>query len=140
MSLPEGEIQCPICMEPPENAVECLKCKNYFCEKCVKQQKSCPTCKSTPFKTQINEALRRVIERLRVPCEYCNRTFPKGELQIHMKNCEKRPKKCSVGKCQFSAQNKEDAVAHFGKDHKDFIWDNFQNFPMIGKIIYVDIF
>ncbi len=92
MSLPEGEIQCPICMEPQENAVECVKCKNNFCEKCAKQIKTCPTCKSCPFTKRINEAFRRLVERLRVPCEFCTLPVPKGELRIHMKNCEKRPK------------------------------------------------
>ena len=133
MSLPEGEIQCPICMEPPEKAVECLKCNNFFCENCVKREVFCPTCKAQPFRTQVNVAIRRIIERLRVPCEYCNKNFPQGEIQLHMKNCEIGAKKCSIRNCHFKTCKRQDAIEHLTNDHKDFIWDNFDCFPERGN-------
>ena len=134
MALPAGEIQCPICMEPPENAVECAQCHNFFCEKCVNQLlvKCCPTCKLQPFKTQINVAIRRVVERLLVPCDFCGQIIPKGEMQIHLKNCAKKPKKCSVGNCLFVTNQEAEALTHFVIAHKEFILDNFESFPKPG--------
>ncbi len=135
MPLPGEEILCPICMDPPENAVECVECHNFFCEKCVKQQNSCPLCKAQPLKIQINVALRRLVERMRVPCEFCNTPNPKGEVQTHKKNCPKRPRTCSIGNCQFSSNNEAQAISHFTASHKDFIWDHFENFQNTGNVI-----
>jgi len=43
-SLSDDRWSCPICLDIFEDAVEVPCCNNLFCEKCIKQSRTCPLC------------------------------------------------------------------------------------------------
>ena len=90
MALPESDLECPICFELPKKAVDCNCCHNIYCEQCAFKYKMCPTCKLSPFKFSDNVPVRRMIDRIRVRCKYCNDVVPRGEQEMHMRYCKEQ--------------------------------------------------
>ena len=96
--ITEEDLQCIICQEPAENAVNCDKCQNILCKTHLSQLSKCPMCKSTPFKTQPNGFVRRLISKLEVPCPDCGAPIARGDLSNHKnKFCLKREGEQSSG-------------------------------------------
>ena len=89
--LSENDLECVVCQDPAVNAVNCVKCQNIVCESHLSKLSTCPTCKSTPFQTQPNKFVRRLISKLEVPCPQCGAPIPRGDLSTHKKKfCPKR--------------------------------------------------
>ena len=89
--LSEKDLECVVCQEPAEKAVNCVACDNIMCESHISKLLMCPFCKSTPFKTQPNGFVRRLISNLEVPCPDCGAPIARGDLSNHKnKFCLKR--------------------------------------------------
>ena len=66
LSLPVRALECPICFKVVKNAVSCVGsgCHYTICEVHAAELKACPQCKSMPFKTVVEFALRHIMENL----------------------------------------------------------------------------
>ena len=93
MSLPEEELCCPICIDLPCDAVETTCCHQLFCKSCLQaaQSSSCPHCRHDPFDYNDSVFIRRLIDRIRVHCDYCGNEIIRSCLLSHMKVCTMNP-------------------------------------------------
>lgn len=119
-------MQCPVCFELVESAMDCEKCGHFLCESHVSQLDGCPKCRAQPLQVRIDVTLRRLVDLLQVRCQFCHKQFNKGDLKVHMENCTGRPR-CGFKGCEQQASNKEDALRHIMDAHGDILWNNFSN-------------
>ena len=90
----EDEFKCPICLDLAENAVETECCNHAYCEVHAKpfEAKSCPTCRTTPFRYKPAIIVRRMINNLTTECPFCKSSnVQRGNLEDHKRTCSKRP-------------------------------------------------
>ena len=59
-------------------------------------------------------------------CEFCDENFPRADLPIHRRHCEKRPRRCCVPRCCFSTLNPDEALKHIAECHKDLALDSIE--------------
>lgn len=132
-SLPLAALECHVCYELVENAVYCLQCKQFLCERHVARVHDCPFCRSTPLRVDIDHSIRRLVDQLLVICQYCSQLIHKGDLSAHLNHCSKRPRNCGVNKCSFQTGNKEEALRHVMEVHGDIMWDNYNRLTTAGN-------
>jgi hypothetical protein len=124
-------LECPICLDISENAVECSQCAQIFCEKCTIGLKKCAMCRNeSGFKT--SNFARKLINNLPAECDQCNTKLTRIELKSHI--CPNRIIKC--GFCDYSG-NKKEIITHTGNKHIDNIIDTFSNAPLNKKDVLV---
>ena len=78
VSVSEDIFKCQICDDYFNETVECLKCHNNFCKKCIEELKEinekndipfiCPYDKSAPFLYQKNTQLDFILEQMDYVC------------------------------------------------------------------------
>ncbi len=88
MALPEEELACPICLETVVKAIVCTRCYQHFCGGHIDQLDKCPTCRADPLRAAPNPALQKLVDRVRVKCRFCEVETPRGELEVHERNCQ----------------------------------------------------
>lgn len=80
-------INCPICLEMIEDAMETPCCHNIFCEKCIIRTDTCPICKRRYNMYQLvpNIPMRRLINEIVISCpnEECEVQCTKANLLKH---------------------------------------------------------
>ena len=126
MALPVEEFRCPICWGTVEKAVVCTTCDQQFCESCTDLLDKCPTCRAVPFRTAPNAALRKLVDRVRVKCHFCDRDTPRCELAVHEANCPRRPRRCGAAGCDFSTSDVKAGLTHLATAHEAALWDEFE--------------
>lgn len=84
-------VNCPICLEMIENALETPWCHNIFCEKCIIKTETCPICVSRYFTYQLipNIPMRRLINEIVIKCpnEDCQCESTRANLKKHRESC-----------------------------------------------------
>ena len=58
------EVNCPICFETVQEAVESRCCHNLLCKGCSRGVSCCPFCRSTHFTPQPNLPVRKIVEKM----------------------------------------------------------------------------
>lgn len=112
-------LECPICLEIAENAVECIQCAQILCQKCTVELKRCPICrKESSFKD--SAFARKLINNLPKTCDDCGMKTTIIEFKNHV--CPNRKIKC--GFCQFVGFRAE-LISHAAQIHSKEIMDNF---------------
>ena len=133
-SLPLTTIECQVCFEVVENAVHCIQCRQFLCERHVAQLHECPFCRATPFKLQIEYGIRRLVDQLPVSCAFCLQHIKKGDLNVHVNHCQHRPRNCGVNGCGFQTSFKEEALRHMMEAHGEILWDNYNKLTAAGTV------
>ncbi len=133
VSVSEDLFKCQICDDYFNEPVECLKCHNNFCKKCVEELKEinekndipfiCPYDKSAPFLYQKNTQLDFILEQMDYVCSIC-KTKIKG-----IKNYKEHKKKHeNLYKCKICGLNfnEKEFIDHINNDeHKKIIIFSF---------------
>jgi len=114
---------CEICLELLKNPVNLVPCGHVFCEQCVVNLETCPSCRERIQQTTPALKLREAINGLPVKCvcgyvvrredlaahsatcpnvkvacpNKCGETFVKSQLESHKKQCLNRPIRCECG-------------------------------------------
>lgn len=98
--IQEDELTCPLCTLFLTDPIECRKCKNNFCRKCVNELKEfnkrnnnpniCPSCRNE-WNLEENHLFRQIIlDKIQLICPKCKKPFHnKNLLNEHMKKCKK---------------------------------------------------
>lgn len=97
--------------------------------------KECLICKETPFRAKVETALKRVMKKLPYPCKYCSSPIPKGKLDVHEANCQKRPRHCGVTYCEFESGGRADALRHLIYSHGTDIWNRYTEATAAGMCV-----
>lgn len=84
-------VNCPICLDMIENAMETPCCHNIFCEGCIVQTDTCPICTSHYLGRDLlpNIPMRRLINELVIKCynEDCEVECTKANMDKHLESC-----------------------------------------------------
>lgn len=112
VSLTTNIFECKVCFVVAVNAVHCLQCTQFLCERHATEVHDCPFCHAAPFKVEIDYTLRRLVDQLPIDCRFCQQGFRKGDLNFHESYCPKRPRNCGVNGCGFQSVYKEEAFLH----------------------------
>ena len=84
-------VNCPICLDMIEDAMETPCCNNIFCEKCIIRTHVCPICTSEYFHRQLipNIPMRRLINEIVTKCknEGCEVECTRANLPKHLEVC-----------------------------------------------------
>lgn len=121
-------IQCHICLEPAEDAVETECCHNVFCEGCIKiygtKKHECPMCRQSNVKWNESPFIRQIVADKEVPCPYgCKKTIKKSEVKEHKSDCEGVEFVCNTEGCKFKA-GREEFIKHILSLHETSILEN----------------
>lgn len=131
--MPSATLECRVCFEVVKNAVHCLRCKHFLCERHAKEVRVCPFCREAPFEVEINHALRRLVDELPVGCQFCRQPIKKGDLNVHVNHCPQKPRNCGVNRCGFQTGQKEEALRHVMETHGDVLWENYSRLTAAGN-------
>ncbi|XP_066936540.1 uncharacterized protein [Clytia hemisphaerica] len=98
----EQHYSCPICLDIVCEAVECKVCHKLYCDECVRELNTCPSCRQ-PFNTQPNKNVRQFIGNLKTKCpnEECREKPTRSNLQEHLKKCEWALTLCENEGCEL---------------------------------------
>jgi hypothetical protein len=117
-------LNCPICLELAQNAVECEKCNNLMCEPCVQRlkKKECPSCREI-LTVRPSILARRMIGSLPQSClNDCGTITTIGNMADHLKKCANRKFTCN--ECIFEG-NKSEFVLHINMIHEQKLIELF---------------
>ncbi|CAG0884002.1 unnamed protein product [Cyprideis torosa] len=113
--VPES-LKCPICLNPPLDAVLLSPCGHTVCESCARKwllkerKRTCPSCKAqTSYDSRLpNHTVRGVVGELRVRCpeEGCDEQLQLQDLDVHRRECVTKTTTCPGG-CGRKLLNKE---------------------------------
>ncbi len=120
ISFMRDDLNCGICFELCENAVETPCCGHLFCEGCVKNVRKCPMCR-TDCKFRPSMVLRRLISNMPTHCPYCHDVFTVGSLATHESSCSQRPHSCSLCVNSQEQFTTADLLQHFVVAHADYL-------------------
>lgn len=126
--------ECRVCYELVENAVHCLQCKHFLCERHTNEVYDCPFCRAAPFKVEIDHTARRLVDELPVECQFCRQQIKKGDFSVHVNHCPQRPRNCGVNECGFQTGNKEEALRHLIDSHGDIFWESYNRLTAAGNM------
>lgn len=129
-SLPVNALECQICFDLVESAVNCQQCGQFFCDIHVNELQSCPFCRVTPVNVQVDRTLRRLVDQLPVICLICKEHVKKGDFAVHTNHCQSLH--CGANGCEFSSGHKETALNHVLQAHGDIIWQNYSRLTAAG--------
>ncbi|KAF5183362.1 E3 ubiquitin-protein ligase sina-like [Thalictrum thalictroides] len=120
-------LDCLICMEPLSPPV--FQCENghIACSACcTKLGNKCPSC-SWPIGYNRCLAIEKVIESIKVSCEYkpygCGETFSYRQKNTHEEKCIYAPCVCPISDCNFRGSTKQMSL-HFSSQH----WSSARRF------------
>ena len=133
--------ECPICIEFSKDSIQCHKCEQIFCKKCINEWKknnrnqACPNCKGQIIEDKVNRNLMYIKDFMRIKCLYnCGNYYPLKEMNKHFENCSN----CSIKKmiifycsfCDFKG-NKSEISNHLKKckelSSSMHVWMNSKN-------------
>ena len=100
METVNKELECGICLQICRAAVESSCCFHLFCKGCLINWKSCPICRREPLNSAPSHAVRRMISRLPVKCEHCQKEIQRNLLEGHKFECKMLNHKCSF--CEYT--------------------------------------
>lgn len=84
-------VNCPICLDMIEEAMETPCCHNIFCEKCIIRTEVCPICTAeyNKFHLTPNIPMRRLINEIVIKCtnEQCEVQCTKANMEKHLESC-----------------------------------------------------
>ena len=109
-------LTCPICLEVATNAVESECCTTIYCEQCAVLNRSCPTCRNSPFYMKPNMLARKMINSIPVKCD-CGSDVARADLKEHQKLCPETIQKCTYNGCNFNDKT-ENFLLHLQNNHK----------------------
>lgn len=123
-------LECPVCLEPAKEAVECTQCAQIFCEACTKPLKKCPMCRAdSSFKE--SAFARKLINNLPKKCDYCDFTTTAAEMKYHLVKCDYRDFYCNV--CSAFSGKKPEFVQHLLSAHNEDLLNTFTYNPDVEK-------
>ena len=86
------ELTCLVCFGVAEEAMEQSCCNRVVCRVHLEDMErfnlKCPGCRQTRYTTSHAKAVRRVINRLGVKCEWCGNTVERGNREAHEGGCK----------------------------------------------------
>lgn len=132
-SLPVTTLECKVCFEVADNAVHCLRCKQFLCQRHVIEVHVCPFSRSAPFNVEIDHTLHRLVDQLPIDCQFCRQCIIKGNLNAHLNHCPQRPRNCGVNGYGFQSGHKEEALRHVMEAHGETLWDNYNRLTAACK-------
>lgn len=121
----EELFECFICTEIVNEAVHCSQCWKFLCAAHLGQLTMCPFCKMTPFHTEIDVSIRRLVDQTNIECKYCKERITRGDRIIHMTHCQKKPRRCGIAGCYFETGNQKEGFNHFYETHGQILWEEF---------------
>ena len=124
MATIDQELECGICLQTCQDAVETRCCFNLFCQNCVADINRCPLCRKIPLFNRPNHAVRRMISRLPMKCEACHTGVERESMEKHKLNCESLQHHCSI--CNFVG-NRKDFAKHFYDLHIQNLIETFSS-------------
>ena len=124
MEVIDQELECGICLQTCQAAVETCCCFNLFCQSCVASINRCPVCREEPFFNRPNHAVRRMISRLPVKCDACKNEVQRERMERHKLECECLQHNCSI--CDFVGSRK-DFVKHLSDFHTANLVETFSS-------------
>lgn len=98
---------CQICFEIVEDPVECRKCQNHYCRKCInewkKKSNSCPVrCPSAVYE-DAHILMRYILGETKFKCENfefgCSVAVAHKHIESHQRECKYKPVLCPHVKC-----------------------------------------
>ena len=94
------EAKCPVCLEIMKNPV-ITSCDHLFCENCIKDQPTCPTCRER-FTTTPDRGSVRIVKAFKVKCpnsvEGCEWQGDLGDAEEHLEEkCQHQKVECPNG-------------------------------------------
>ena len=92
------ELKCPICLDLVNQPVS-TSCQHLFCENCIKDQHTCPTCRKRISGTIPDVGSTRLLKAFKVKCpneeQGCEWEGHFGDSEEHLeKNCQQQMVKC----------------------------------------------
>lgn len=99
------ELNCGVCFELLQDAVEASCCSTLFCLPCIERNaRKCPNCRKLA-EWAVNQPIRRLIAKKPARCTYeeCNAWSTLGEIEQHLIKCEFNPNNALVA-CQHCLQ------------------------------------
>ena len=112
-----SEYDCVICFDVCLKAVESICCGVLFCKKCANGIKQCPSCRKDGLEIFPSRAIRRLIGRTKVPCQFCGMSVQRDSVADHLDVCKRSPLKCAARGCEFSGVMHE-ILEHVVDAHK----------------------
>ena len=97
----EKRLECPICLEYVENAVDCNGCHILYCESCSKTLQRCEVCRKEHVNFHPNHFARQMVGDMETDCPNgkCEETPTRANLQEHLKKCPFQVVKCFQENC-----------------------------------------
>ena len=124
-------LSCPICLEIAghENAVETACCHQIYCEPCLKNIRTCPSCRSENVAFTPAYFARRLIGSLKVSCplEGCNLEIARSDLNDHVKRlCQYRGIVCPDPSCGETSFTRSDFLTHLISQHRALVLEQYK--------------
>jgi len=114
-------LQCPVCLDLAENAMELSCCHALYCEFCINgiANKTCPSCRHPSITYTPSIMGRRLIGSMVINCPLgCGATLPKSNMKSHANSCAMKQYECNQKDCKFKA-TKDEFVHHIVTSHTD---------------------
>jgi hypothetical protein len=114
---------CNICLEVPQEPVQCVKNEHYFCKKCITihltRSQTCPVCQDALTPETLRPIPRTVAnlleqfqsQRCRYASRGCTSAVRREVLSSHHEECGFAPVQCSHEGCEATV-NRQDLVSH----------------------------
>ena len=104
----------PLCKSIFINPVLCLKCQNYFCQKCIddkyKNNEECPNKFSEPS-FQKSMGKNDILSKLKFNCQKCGGEYYYHEITKHNETCNSiKPSNNNIKKIKFKRIIAEDFI------------------------------
>ena len=93
------DIMCCICLEPAKNAMETTCCAHLLCADCTAGIHKCPLCRVAECEFRDSVAMRRVINNMKVICDFCNVSTTLSCLSEHKFSCPEQEHTCHYSNC-----------------------------------------
>lgn len=132
-SLPIATIECRVCFNLVVNAVYCVQCKQFLCDRHSTEVRDCPFCRAAPFRVEIDHSIRRLVDQLPIRCLYCHQSINKGDFDVHVNHCPQRPRNCGFKGCGFQTVQKEEGLRHLMESHGEILWEKYNKLTESGN-------
>lgn len=120
-----GNLECGICREIADDAIETTCCHQIFCTSCLGQlqNRKCPFCRKENFQSVESHFARRLIKELPTKCQFCEQEMTRGNLHDHQIRCPSRTFECPAPNCNHSSKRSE-FIEHLVNIHGDKLTKN----------------
>lgn len=120
--MEDKNFNCPICYDIVDDAMECGKCCNIFCRKCVVSLTSCSMCR-TQIVFKESHFANKLIGGLPYDCpNQCGISLKRNEKKRHLESCLKRRYECN--RCSFESE-REAFLSHIVESHSEQLIKSF---------------